>query len=70
MKKICFFTPGLGGGGAEKQMAILCNMLADTGYCVTVVSYSETPDQYILSDKVNRIRINNISNSIYRAKVI
>lgn len=58
MKKICFFTPSLGGGGAEKQMAILCNMLADKGYHVTVISYSETPDQYILSDKVNRIRIN------------
>lgn len=58
MKKICFFTPSLGGGGAEKQMSILSNLLAEKGYHVTVVSYSETPDQYILSDRVNRIRIN------------
>lgn len=58
MKKICFFTPGLGGGGAERQVAILCNMLVEKGYETTVVSYLDEPDQYKLSEKVNRVRIN------------
>ena len=57
MRRVCFFTPSLSGGGAERQVAILCNLLVEKGYDVTVVSYLDEPDIYQLSEKVKRIKV-------------
>ena len=57
MKRVCFFTPSVGGGGAERQMAVLCNLLVENGYDITIVSYSQTPDQYELDQRIRRIKI-------------
>ncbi len=57
MKRVCFFTPSLSGGGAERQVTILCNLLVEKGYDITVVSFLDEPDTYQLSERVKRIRV-------------
>ena len=57
MKVITCFTESLGGGGAEHQMVILAEMLAEKGYNVTIATYADVPDHYSVPKGVNRIRI-------------
>ncbi len=57
MKRIICFTESLGGGGAEHQMVILADMLAEKGYDVTIVTYADVPDHYSVPDGVNRVKI-------------
>lgn len=57
MKTITCFTESLGGGGAEHQMVILSEMLAEKGYEVTIATYADVPDHYSVPDKVKRIKI-------------
>lgn len=48
MKRITCFTSNLTGGGAEHQLTILSNLLAEKGYDVTIVTYNNIPDHYVL----------------------
>jgi len=41
MKRITCFTSNLTGGGAEHQLTILSNLLAEKGYDVTIVTKKE-----------------------------
>lgn len=56
-KKILCITESLAGGGAEHQMAILCNMLSKKGYDVTLATYADLDDHYSLDEDVKRVRI-------------
>lgn len=57
MKRIICFTESLGGGGAEHQMVILAELLAEKGYDVSIVTYADVPDHYSVPDGVKRIKI-------------
>lgn len=57
MKKILCITESLAGGGAEHQMAILCNLLYEKGYDVSLVTYADVPDHYAVNDGIKRIRL-------------
>ena len=58
MKKIHCYISSLEGGGAERQMAYLCNFLAERGYLVTLVTLLEAEDKYEISPDVQRICLN------------
>lgn len=57
MKRITCFTESLGSGGAEHQMVILAEFLAEEGYNVTLVTYASVPDHYETPSGVKRIDI-------------
>ena len=57
MKRITCFTESLGGGGAEHQMIILAELLAEEGYDVTIVTYASIPDYYTTPKDVKRVEI-------------
>lgn len=57
MKRIVLFKTSLLSGGAEHQLVVLAEMLVSIGYSVTVVTFSDVPDHYSLSDSVERVRI-------------
>ena len=53
MKKVVFFIDSLGGGGAERVVATLCNELAQKAqYQISIVMLRKVPAAYPLSDKV------------------
>ena len=56
-KSVVFFINTLGCGGAEHQISILANELAEKGYIVTVTTYGDIPDYFNLSDKIKRIKL-------------
>ena len=66
MKSIICFTESLAGGGAEHQMSILCRLLSDAGYDVTLVTYSDSPDHYELPNAVKRIRLGEGKSNYYK----
>ena len=66
MKKIICFTESLAGGGAEHQMSILCKLISEEGYDVTLVTYSDAPDHYKLPKAINRIRIGVGKSGLYK----
>ena len=66
MKKITCFATSLSSGGAEKQLSILANILVEKGYNVEFATFSNTKDEYYLSPKVNRIRIDQKGNTLRR----
>lgn len=47
----------LSGGGAEHQLTFLANFLAEKGNDVSVVTFTDIQDHYIVDDSVSRIRI-------------
>lgn len=56
-KSITCFIRGLGGGGAEHQMAILIALLVEKGYDVTLTTFSNTEDHYKYPSSVKRVRL-------------
>lgn len=66
MKRIVCFTESLSGGGAEHQLAILANLLAENGYEVSFVTYSDLPDHYQLSNSIKRINLTDRKSAIGR----
>ncbi len=57
MKSIVFFIGTLSSGGAEHQLSVLANFLSNIGYKVTIVTYGDSRDHYLLSTRISRIRI-------------
>ncbi len=57
MKRIICFSESLGGGGAEHQLVILAEMLAEKGYDVSLVTYASLPDFYETPYGVTRVDI-------------
>ena len=57
MKKITCFTSNLSGGGDEHQLVLLSNFLAEKGYDVTIVTYNNIPDHYILDNRIKRVKL-------------
>ena len=51
------FIAALSSGGAEHQITILAELLAQKGYIIDLITYSDVSDHYNVSDRVNRIRI-------------
>jgi len=70
MKKITCFTANLGAGGAEHQMVILSNLLAERGYSVTIVTYNNLKDDYELHPTIRRIRLDDSGGSLKRELAI
>lgn len=70
MKKIVCFTANLGAGGAEHQIVILSNLLAQRGYNITVVTYNDIPDDYELDPSIVRVRLDDNGGSVKRELVI
>lgn len=70
MKKITCFTANLASGGAEHQMAILCNLLAERNYRITLVTYNNLPDEYLLNPSIKRVIIDKPKNSLLKELVI
>ena len=57
MKSIVCVTESLAGGGAERQMATLANLLSSDGYLVSVVTFADLPDHYYLNPEIRRVRL-------------
>lgn len=70
MKHITCFTANLGAGGAEHQMAILSNLLAERGYEVTIVTYNNLKDDFELHPKIQRVRLDVEGSSLKREMAI
>lgn len=68
MRKVHCFIESLAGGGAEHQMSILCGLLIDCGYDVTLVTYADVPDHYRVPEKVKRVKLG-FRNNPYRTLV-
>ena len=47
----------LSGGGAEHQLKYLADFLAEKGYDVSLVTFADVPDHYVVDERVKRIRI-------------
>lgn len=56
MKILCFIT-SLSSGGAEHQIVLLSNFLAERGYDVTLTTFADCPDHYEVAGGVKRHRI-------------
>lgn len=64
MKKIICITESLAGGGAEHQMQILCNILANRDYDLTLVTYADLPDHYACPPRVKRVALGKGKNTL------
>lgn len=53
---VCFIN-SLSSGGAERQLSALSNQLVQRGYNVSLVTFGDLPDHYVLNDKVKRVRL-------------
>lgn len=69
-KKIHCYISSLSGGGAEHQMAYLCNFLAEDGYDVTLITLLNKPDKYDVSPLVKRFCFNYNQSSTKLQKLI
>ena len=56
-KRITCFIGALSSGGAEHQLCELSKLLADSGYEVELVTFSDADDHYHLDERVKRVRI-------------
>jgi len=56
MKNLTFLIGCLSSGGAEHQLSILCNLLANE-YNITIVTWVDFEDHYELDKRIKRIRI-------------
>ena len=70
MKHITCFTANLGRGGAEHQIVLLSNLLAERGYDVTLVTYNTIPDEFELHPYIRRIRLDVEGNLIKKELII
>lgn len=52
--KICFATPQLTGGGAERVVSVLASTLAEMGHDVAIVIYDRRADEYSTSSMVKK----------------
>lgn len=67
--KILFYINVLSQGGAERVVASLSNSFADDNNKVTVVTSFETPNEYVVLEKVKRINLE-AKNSKAKNKLI
>lgn len=56
-KRVTCFISSLASGGAERQLAILANLLSEKGYDVSFVTCLNDPDHYRLNPNIKRIHI-------------
>ena len=64
MKKLTCFICSLSSGGAEHQLITLCDMLANRGYTVKIVTFADIEDHYKLPTSIQRIRIGRNRNML------
>ncbi len=64
MKDISFFICSLASGGAEHQLTLLADMLANKGHRVRIITFAGIPDHYSFDKDIERVRIYHKS-SIY-----
>lgn len=55
MKKIVFYTASLAKGGAQRVIVNLAESLVKKGYPVTIVTTMKGEQEYVISDKINRV---------------
>jgi len=67
-KKILFFIPALGIGGAERQMLLLLKFLKEKGINPIVLTYNDPALDYNIDFEINRIivRSNNVISRYYK----
>lgn len=57
MKNITLFITAMSSGGAEHQLSMLAAFLAEEGYDVTLVTFADLEDHYIIPKEIKRIRL-------------
>jgi len=62
--KISFCIASLSSGGAEHQLAILCNELVTVGYKIEIVTFADLPDHYYIDNRIVRKRISPNKSSV------
>ena len=55
--KITLFIDGVYGGGAQRQMSIMARLFQKHGHKVTLVTFTDTLDDYDIPLSVERIRL-------------
>lgn len=65
MKNITLFICSLHSGGAEHQLSVLANMLAERDYNVRIITFSDKPDHYHLHPSIKRVKIYH-SSKVYK----
>ena len=55
-KNLTFLIGALSSGGAEHQLSVLCNLLADD-YDITIVTWVDFEDHYNLDNRIQRVHI-------------
>lgn len=56
MNTVYLFIASLSSGGAEHQLTMLANMMADQ-YNVNIVTFSDVEDHYPIDDRIRRVRL-------------
>ena len=57
MKTITCFITTMSSGGAEHQLAVLAAMLVEKGYNVSIVTFADTKDHYVIDKRIKRIKL-------------
>ena len=65
--KITLFIGGLSGGGAERVICNLANYLAENGHQIEILTVSDEPSTYPLSERVSRYSLTVPFLKIFRA---
>jgi len=58
MKRITCFITALSSGGAEHQITMLSGYLAERGYLVSLVTFADEDDHYVVDKRVERVTLN------------
>lgn len=69
-KSIHLFISSLSSGGAERQISILANFLAEKGYITTLVTFLPVEDLYPLHPLVKRVNLGFTGNRFYKQWVV
>lgn len=71
MTKIICFIESLSPGGAQHQLLILCRLLFEKGFDVTLVTYADVPDHFSVPAGVKRkkIKVCNLKNKYLNALI-
>lgn len=64
MKRITLFINSLLSGGAEHQISVLANFLAESKYDVTITTISDKQDHYQLNCSIKRERLGQKSKAL------
>ncbi len=69
-RKILFHINSIGKGGAEKVVSVLSRYFAEDGYDVVIVTLWRAGEEYVLSDKVKRVNLGDLTENARGGRLV